>query len=303
MPKLVAITGATGFIGHVILNKLIEDKWAVRALARRPLKNSEFVQWVHGDLTDCAALRELVCDASVVIHCAGVVRGGSLEAFVRTNVEGTRNLVRIIAEQTQKPRFLLISSLAARHPELSWYAQSKYMAEQLLVDSAEGISWTAFRPTAVYGLGDKELKPLFQATRYGILPVVGELTSRFGLLHVDDLVAAVQYWLGAERPVSGIFELDDGMPGGYSFQKIALIAQGVWGRKVRCVPVPSMLLSCIAALNLRLSYFLNYAPMLTPGKVRELRHHNWVCDNQPLIQALPSWQPNVRLRDALPYVI
>lgn len=302
MPKLVAITGATGFIGHVILNKLIEDKWVVRALARHPRESNEFVQWVHGDLADCEALRQLVSGASAIIHCAGVVRGGSLEAFVRTNVEGTRNLVRIIAEQTQKPRLLFISSLAARHPELSWYAQSKHMAEQLLIDS-EGVSWTAFRPTAVYGMGDKELQPLFRAARFGILPVVGELTSRFGLLHVDDLVAAVRHWLDTDKPVSGVFELDDGMPGGYSFQKIALVAQEVWGRKVQCVPIPSTLLGCVATFNLRLSHFLNYAPMLTPGKVKELRHHNWVCDNQPLIQALPAWQPSVRLSDALPHII
>ncbi|PRW55595.1 putative rmlD substrate binding domain protein [Escherichia coli] len=58
-------------------------------------------------------------------------------------------------------RFLFISSLAARHPELSWYAKSKYVAEQRLAAMADEITLGVFRPTAVYGPGDKELKPLF----------------------------------------------------------------------------------------------------------------------------------------------
>lgn len=303
MPKQVAITGATGFIGRVILEKLVENGWTVRALARRPQPDDQSVQWVYGDLDDQAALRQLIQNVSAVIHCAGVVRGGSLEAFTRINVEGTKNILRIVTEQTHQPRLLLISSLAARQPELSWYAQSKQMAEQVLVDAAESTSWAAFRPTAVYGAGDKELKPLFQATRCGILPVVGQLTNRFGLIHVDDLVAAVQCWLFAEETVAGIFELDDGKPDGYSFQELAQITQTVWGRKVRCVPVPTALFSLIALLNLKLSHLLNYAPMLTPGKVKELKHPDWVCNNQPLMQALPTWQPKVRLNEVLPRIV
>lgn len=303
MPKLVAITGATGFIGREILEKLVEDKWTVRALTRSPRESSQSVQWIQGDLNNQAALQQLVCDTSAVVHCAGVVRGGSLDAFVQTNVEGTKNILHTVVKQTHKPRLILISSLAARQPELSWYAQSKRMAEQCLIDSAENIAWAAFRPTAVYGKGDKELKPLFQATRHGILPVVGKLTNRFGLLHVDDLVAAVKCWLSSEEPVRGVFELDDGMPDGYSFPELALIAQEVWGRKVRCMPIPTALFSLIALLNLKLSHFLNYAPMLTPGKVKEFKHPNWVCDNRPLMQALPAWQPKVRLNDALSQII
>jgi len=296
----VAVTGATGFIGHVLLQSLVKDGWKVRALTRAPRVSDEFIQWIPGDLDDPIALQSLVKDVSAIVHCAGLVRGSSLKEFTHTNVEGTSNLVRISVQQHPPPRFLLISSLAAREPNLSWYANSKYMAEQLLADSSGVMPWTVFRPTAVYGPGDKELSPLFRATRYGILPMVGSQASRYSLLHVSDLVSAILCWLSTNVHAQGIYELDDGMPGGYDCKSLTSIAQEVWGRPVRCFFLPTLLVLLFANINLWLARVLRYAPMLTPGKVREIRHPDWVCDISPLTQALPCWHPCVRLRDALP---
>jgi len=157
-----------------------------------------------------------------------------------------------------------------------------------------------FRPTAVYGPGDKEMSPLFRATQRGVLPMVGGSDMRFGLLHVNDLVAAILGWVGARVPIRGIYELDDGMPGGYNAQSVAAIAQDVWKRPVRCLFLPVSLVSMTASVNLYLARLLHYSPMLTPGKVRELQHPDWVCDIAPLTKALPEWQPSMRLRDAMP---
>lgn len=301
--SLVAVTGATGFIGSVLLRSLVKGGWKVKALTRSPRVDDEFTQWIEGDLDNLDALRSLVKDVSAVVHCAGQVRGSSLEDFVHTNVEGTGNLVRASIQQSPPPRFLLISSLAARQPELSWYATSKRMAEQLVIDHSGIMPCAVFRPTAVYGPGDKEMSPLFRVTRRGILPMVGRPAMRFGLLHVSDLVAAILCWLSTKIPVHGVYELDDGMPGGYDSRSVAAIAQDVWKRPVHCIFLPTSLVSLIANLNLWSARLLHYSPMLTPGKVRELQHPNWVCDIAPLTQALPNWQPCIRLRDALPQAI
>ena len=299
----VAVTGATGFIGSVLLQSLIKEGWKIKALARRPRANDEFTQWIEGDLDNLDALQSLVENVSAVVHCAGRVRGSSLDDFIATNVAGTSNLVRASIQQASPPRFLLISSLAARQPELSWYATSKRMAEQLVIDHSHVMPCAVFRPTAVYGPGDKEMSPLFRVTQRGILPMVGQAAMRFGLLHVNDLVAAILCWLSTEAPVNGIYELDDGLPGGYDSQTVAAIAQDVWKRPVRCLFLPAPLVSLVANINLWSARLLRYSPMLTPGKVRELRHPDWVCDITPLTQALPNWQPRIRLRDALPQAI
>lgn len=302
MSKLVAVTGATGFIGNVLIQRLIGNGWTVRALTRLYRSDSKSIQWVHGDLDNLTALHHLVNDVAFVIHCAATVRGSSFEEFAHINVEGTKNLLCAIAKQKQCPRFLLISSLVARQPELSWYAQSKYLAEQQL-SYYDQLLWTVFRPTAVYGPGDKELKPLFQAMYRGLLPVVGKIHNRFGLIHVYDLVAAIQAWLASEIPINGIFELDDGTVGGYSYQRISGLAQQVWQRPVRCIAIPDLLIRSIAISNLWLARLFHYSPMLTPGKINELQHNDWVCDNSPLINALPAWQPTIHLQDVLSEVI
>lgn len=300
MPKLVAVTGATGFIGSVLVQEFIREGWSVRALTRtnRPYLKKE-IQWIHGDLDNLSALDQLVKDATAVIHCAASVRGSSFEDFSQVNIKGTENILSVLPSRKPYPRFLLVSSLAARQPDLSWYARSKYLSEQKLINFSDELQWLILRPTAVYGPGDKELKPLFSAMYRGFLPVVGSINNRVGLLHVSDLVAAILAWLAAENNVNGIFELDDGMPHGYSYQQLANLAEQRWKRPVRCVTIPNGLIRCIACSNLMLSRIFRYSPMLTPGKVNELQHSNWVCDNTPLMQALPVWKPKIRLQDVL----
>lgn len=306
MQKLVAVTGATGFIGNRLINTLVSEGWVVKALTRKKQTTSEPIEWVCGDLSDQSAINALVQDVSAIIHCAGAVRGSSFDEFVHTNVTGTKNLLNALTKNKQQgklPRFLHISSLAAREPELSWYAKSKLLAEHLVINHSTNLSWTIFRPTAVYGPGDKELKPLFKATSKGLLPIVGKPNNRFGLIHVDDLVAAIQFWLNAETPCNDIFELDDGTPNGYSFESLANLAQEVWKKPVHCIIIPHALIKNVAALNLWLARIFHYSPMLTPGKVKELQHHNWVCDNTALIHALPGWRPSIDLHESLPFIV
>jgi nucleoside-diphosphate-sugar epimerase len=304
MPKIVAVTGATGFIGNVLVQRLIQDGWTVRALTRlNRSSDNNSIQWIQGDLHNLTALHHLVSDVVFVIHCAATVRGSSFREFAHTNIEGTKNILSAIARQKQSPRFLLISSLAARQPELSWYARSKYLSEIQVTEYSKQLQWMILRPTAVYGPGDKELKPLFQAMHRGLLPVVGNIHNRFGLIHVYDLVAAIQIWLTSSLSANGVFELDDGTPDGHSYQSLAVLAQQVWKRPVHCIPIPNLLIRGVAASNLWLSRLLHYSPMLTPGKVNELQHSDWVCDNTSLIRALPAWQPSIRLQDVLSEVI
>ncbi len=304
MREPVAVTGATGFIGYRLAHQLASEGWQVKALTRKKKADTEStIEWIHGDLDNQSALNALTQNVSSIVHCAGSVRGRSFEEFVRTNVTGTKNLLDAATRQNKIPRFLHISSLAAKHPELSWYAESKRLAEHQVIHHSTHLSWTIFRPTAVYGPGDKELKPLFKATRKGILPVVGQLNNRFGLIHVDDLVNAIRLWLNSKTPCNDIFELDDGTPDGYSFETLAELAQEVWKKPVRCIMIPHALIKATALLNLGMAQLFNYSPMLTPGKVKELQYHDWVCDNTSLIRALPGWRPGMRLRETLPSIV
>lgn len=296
----MALTGVTGFIGGALCRPLTRAGWHVRGLVRRAPGTvlAPDIEWIPGDLDDAAALNRLVADVDAVIHCAGAVRGRCAERFERINVSGSERLLQAARTGSRCARFLLMSSLAAREPTLSWYAASKRLAEETLQQAAGALALTIFRPTAVYGPGDRELRPLFRLLRHGWLPTVGSREARLTLLHVQDLIAAVLRWLDAAPPVVGTFELHDGRADGYTWQSIAAIAAQAHGRPVRLLRLPPAGLSVAAAANLRLAQWLGYQPMLTPGKLRELRHPDWICDNNALAKAL-GWQPGIDLERAL----
>jgi nucleoside-diphosphate-sugar epimerase len=144
----------------------------------------------EGDVTNPQALQRLVADCDAVVHGAGAVRGNSQADFDRVNVAGTAAVLAAVRAQARPPRLLLVSSLAAREPQLSWYAHSKREGETLL-ERTSGLDWIILRPPAVYGPGDREMLPIFQSMRRGIALVPGSPEARTSLVHVEDLVAAI----------------------------------------------------------------------------------------------------------------
>jgi len=302
MSRTIALTGATGFIGSFLAKQFHNAGWKIKALARPASMRNRLagsdVHWIEGNLDDLDSLRHLVCNVDSIVHCAGAVRGVSEKQFNRVNVEGVARLVHAVSEQHPLPRFLLISSLAAREPHLSPYASSKRQGEEILAAAPAQISWAAFRPSAVYGPGDREVLPLFRWIGRGIAPMLGSKDARFSLLYVEDLFEAAKLWIERRDQQPGIFELHDGHPNGYSYNEVIEIASRLFARKVLRLNVPGRLLQFLAALNQLSARTLGYKPMLTPGKVRELRHPDWICDNTALSRKI-GWRPRVSLEEGL----
>ncbi|MCP5145531.1 MAG: NAD-dependent epimerase/dehydratase family protein [Gammaproteobacteria bacterium] len=289
----IALTGATGFVGSHLQTSLLARGYAVRALVRagspnvsRLAADTECFQAELHEQTRIAAAMEGVTAA---IYCAGSVRGRSPGDFASANVRGVANVAAACAAHGVP--LLLMSSLAASRPEVSDYAASKRAGEQALQD-VPGLQWTVFRPPAIYGPGDQEMLPLLKLMRAGIQPRLGPAGQRISLLNVKDLAAAVVSWLDHRAVCAGqTYSLDDGFPGGYDWP--AMTAE-LAGRSTVQVPVPRALLAGVAAINRTLSGLFGYAPMLTPGKVRELWQQEWLCDNGAFFIAT-GWQPTVPL--------
>jgi nucleoside-diphosphate-sugar epimerase len=297
----VAVTGATGFIGGAVVRSLLDNGWHVRALVRpasfdKPLPAE--IERIAGSLADTASLKELLRGCGAVVHCAGVVRGVRASTFMRNNAETVGRLAQVASEEAGVGRFLLVSSLAATRPQVSPYAASKHAGELALEKAGGEVSWLALRPPAVYGPGDRELLPLFKVMARGIAPLWGDRDARFSLIFIADLVSAIDRWLNSPTPVTGVYELDDGRNDGYSMDDIADIVAVVAKRPVRRVHVPSALLDVAAAANLRLAQIAGYEPMLTPWKLKELRHPRWVCDNRAFTAAT-GWEPRTSFVEGL----
>jgi nucleoside-diphosphate-sugar epimerase len=302
----IALTGATGFIGAALARRLAGTGRKIQALIRPASSHKRLdgfaVRWIEGDLEDTASLRRLVEGVDTVIHCAGTVRGATREQFNRVNAEGLSRMVQATVNQHPTPRFLLMSSLAAREPHLSDYAASKRQGEKVLAEKSDQLSWTIYRPCAVYGPGDREMLPVFRWMANGIAPVLGDGSSRFSLLYVKDLVEAVVQWLDRNSCRSGTYELHDGQPGGYSWHDVIDTVRQLRAKYIVRLKIPLVLVRLAAALNLFAAKTFGYAPMLTPGKVRELYHSNWICDNKAL-QAAIEWSPRTLLPEGLQHTL
>lgn len=293
------ITGATGFIGQRLQDALLDGDYVPRAVIRP--ENASRHRLRPGcealpiPLTDLRNLAEAVADARAVIYCAGSVRGRNADDFHTANVAGVECILAAVLQSDKPPPLLLISSMAATRPDLSHYCRTKHQGEQFLINAPQA-PWTIFRPPAVYGPGDRELRTLLRLAAHGITFTFGSPNQRFSLLHVDDLAAAVIAWLRSWPACRNrVYSLDDGHAGGYDARALASAAGSEKNIRVR---IPPLLLRGIAGINLLASAVLGYAPMLTPGKVRELCQDDWVCDNGPFTSAT-GWKPSVSLREGL----
>lgn len=302
MRGTIALTGATGFIGSAVARTLLAEGWHVQALIRSSSTPSGLdgsaIRWVEGSMEDTGSLRLLIEHADAVVHCAGALRGTTEADFRRVNVEGVARLADLAASHKPAPRFVLISSLAARQPSLSPYAASKRDGESALSRVADRMTWAALRPPAVYGPGDRALRPLLHLMSHGVAPILGREGARFSMLYVDDLAKAITAWLAGDHPATGAFELHDGSPNGYSWRDLVETMERVCDKRILRVHVPGPVLSFAAAVNHLAGSTIGYRPIFTPGKVRELRHPDWVCDNAAFTGAT-RWTPTVSLNEGL----
>lgn len=285
----LAITGATGFVGSHILARACALGHNVRALTRRAPDPASPATWIPGDLADAAALRRLCAGVDVVIHIAGVINAPTRADFFEGNVAGTEALVDA-ARKEGVGRFVHLSSLAAREPDLSVYGASKAEADLRVADS--GLDWSIIRPPAIYGPNDRETLSLFRLAAHGLYLAPNH--GRASFIQVEDLAnLLLTRARGAALP--GIHEVDDGA-GGYGHDDIAHCLGASVGRaSVRLLHVPRSLLLMAGSLGSAYARLCGVKVQLTLDRVRYLSHPDWVSRAVPM----PDWQPTVRLAQGM----
>ncbi len=283
MSKLVAVTGATGFVGPHLVAALARRGWKIRLLVRRwsPLPSLAGVEadLVLGDVSDEAALRRLVDGAETVIHAAGLIKARRPADFMAVNRDGTALASRL----SPTARFVLLSSLAAREPLLSPYGASKRAAEEVVAGRSG--PWLTVRAPAVYGPGDRETLAYFRAVARGFAPRPNLPDARLSLIHVADLAEALA--LAVERPPpASVCEIDDGREGGYGYGDMQAAAEAALGRTARTLAIPRIVMGGIARVNALGQALGGPVQILTPGKVKEIFHSDWTVHDRGLAAAI-----------------
>lgn len=276
--SLIAITGATGFVGSAVLDAALAEGHTVRALARREQTPREGVEWLRGDLGDAAALAALAQGADAVIHVAGLTNTPDPAQFEVANVTGTANVIAAM-KQAGTQRLVFVSSLSARMPALSAYGASKAKAEALV--EASGLDWTTVRPPGVYGPRDVDYLEMFRTAKLGFVPLPPGGAS--SIIHSHDL-ARLLVALAASNAAATkkqTYEPDDGREGGWSHKELAAaIGRAVGKSRVFAPHLPRAVLDAAAAAD-RIAR--GDRAKLTPDRVGYMAHPNWVSrfDRKP----------------------
>lgn len=291
MSQTLALTGATGFVGGHVLDQALASGYQVRALARRDQPARDGVTWIRGDLADHAALTNLCGGADAVLHIAGVVNAPDAAGFEAGNVAGTANVVAA-AKAAGVARFVHVSSLSAREPDLSQYGGSKARAEAVV--AASGLDWTMVRPPAIYGPGDTEMLDLFKAAKLGIIPLPPH--GRLSVIHAADL-ARLLLALATQQAAANnrIFEADDGQPGGWTHVGFARALGKAFGKKVWPVSLPAPVIGLGARID---GLLRGKKAKLTADRAAYFCNPDWVIDDAARPPA-SLWVPQIDTQDGV----
>ncbi|MEI7703837.1 MAG: NAD-dependent epimerase/dehydratase family protein [Deltaproteobacteria bacterium] len=307
------VTGATGFIGTTLVERLVARGDEVRALVRDPGRAGELrklgARLVKGDVGQAETLAGAVPDVDVVVHLAGLVKAVTRDELFAVNAEGTRSLAKAAA-RSGRTKFVLVSSLAAAGPStpgrprvesdrpapVSSYGQSKLAAEEALRSHVHELEAAVIRPPIVYGPRDKEFLPsLFRLAKMGIVAKSGLADKRYSLIHVDDLVDLI---LGvAERGSrltdagsAGIYFGSDGVE--YTWEALAHGAMAALGRRGAVVPVPEFMTWLAAGASSAVARVTGRPAILSLDKMMEIREAAWTCSPDKAQREL-GWKARV----------
>ena len=271
LPTL-AVTGGTGFVGAHLIRMARAAGYPVRALTRKWRPFEDGVEWVEGTLAKSESLAKLCEGTDAVIHIAGAINVPTRAEFEAINAGGTANVVDA-ARAAGARRFLHISSLSAREPDLSNYGWSKAKSERIV--AASGLDWTIIRPPAIYGPGDRETLELFKMARRGLmtLPPGG----RFSIIHVEDLCRLILAVLDDDDSRGETYEPDDGAEGGWTHRDFALALGKAFGKRARTVRAPRFaVLAAASAARL----FRGRKAKLTRDRARYFGHPDGVAASE-----------------------
>ncbi|VAW02160.1 FIG010773: NAD-dependent epimerase/dehydratase [hydrothermal vent metagenome] len=292
---MIAITGATGFLGGHVTDILCAGGAKLRALVRDTAKATHLaaqgIELVAGDLNDANALDLLLKDCVCIIHIAGAIKARTPALLLQINGGGTDNLVAACARVNPDIRLLHISSITAREPQLSPYANSKAASEKAALAHKGPV--VIIRPNAVYGPGDRETLQVFEVASGRFHPVINQPDARIAMIHAQDAAKAITALAQSTAPL-GLFEISDPRTDGYSWQEITKTAVAAVGGRYRPIPVTPMLLKIAAIFSELAGKFQKNPPIFTQGKVREILHGNWSVQATKQIPAA-LWQAEIQL--------
>ncbi len=289
----VLVTGATGFIGSHLAEKLHQKGYTIRCLVRKTSNLSSLsevpVEYVYGDLFTETVLRDAVKGVEYIYHVAGITKARTREEYFRGNELATKNLLEaILTVQPPLKRFVHVSSQAAVGPSLNGsidettpyhpitaYGESKMEAERDCTRVMDKIPITIVRPPAVYGPRDKDIFQFFNTMSKGLQPMIGFNKKDISLIYVKDLVDGIVLAGESEKSKGQIYFISSEKF--YDWREVGDITAGIMGKKVLRIPIPELLVFFVAAISEFYSMISRKAVLINWEKAKDIVQDSWTC--------------------------
>lgn len=304
----ILVTGATGFIGSHLVERLLKEGHEVWALVRRKGLLPHGVNVLYGDLVtgELPPLRGF----DHVFHLAALTRAVVTDDYYRVNFLGTKRLVeKLLEEGGVKGKFVFLSSLSAQGPTsglkpsteedppspVSPYGKSKLQAEEFLQGLSDKLEILIIRPSIVYGPRDTYMLEFFRLIKKGFLPLLKK-DQRLSLCYVADLVEALWLSLSAKAPSGEVVCVSDGKA--YPLRHIADMVALILGVKYRTIRVPFVIAMGVVLFNELWGRIRKRPPAFGINKFLEAYQEAWVCDIGKA-KALLGFKPKYSLKEGL----
>lgn len=305
----VLVTGASGFIGSHLVDRLLEDGHALTALVRETSRlrwlEDKPVRLVTGDVREPESLGSAVAQQNLIFHVAGAILSPDARGFDETNRTGTENLMEAISTHNPNVRKVVyVSSLAAGGPTLpqrplretdppgpiNAYGRTKLAGEETVLSYTDRLNVVAVRPPVVYGPRDRGVLNFFRLAAKGIKLNLGFRERLISVIHVSDLVEALTV-AGLSEDSSGTYYADDGTEGWTWLELQSEIAEalGVTARTVRVPLTPLFVYAALATVTQRLFHTKGWINL---SKFREMTQRAWLCDSSRIQEEL-GYRPAV----------
>lgn len=293
----VLLTGASGFVGHHLVELLYNEGFEIRCLVRKTSKIDEIkdkVKLVYGDVTTPSSLDEAVKDIDYIIHLAGLVKATNSQQYYQVNTLGTINLFNAVLNNNPNiKRFVYISSQAASSPSeipikentppnpVTSYGKSKLETEKFLEQNLNKIPITIIRPSAVYGPYDKEFLPVYKLINKGFEILVRGGKTKISMVYAKDLAKSIFLAMLSEKTIGKKYFSAHPTPI-YLYEFYNSIKKALGKKFTIKIPIPIPLLYTFAFVNTIFSKIVNQPSMFNFEKVNEIKN-SWVCSPENLI--------------------
>lgn len=306
MGRNALVTGATGFVGGHLVERLAADGWRLRALVR-PTSDTRKLQVLGvercvGALQDPGAIARACAGVDTVFHLAAVTGLRAEQDFQRANVEGTRGVVQGVLAAAPRPRRIVyLSSYAACGPAvegrsrtlddppapLTAYGRTKLAGEMEMHRLDEtGVEVATLRAPVVYGPGDHALLPYFRLVRWGLAPAPGGGDRVLHLIFAPDLARALA--AAADVP-PGTYAVAEPVAHRWS-ELVAEIGRALGRRPVRVLLPPAAVRAAAGATE-AIGRTLGKAVVFNREKAEEMLAQGWICDLRGAEALLPKATP------------